>query len=107
MKLTHRVCTIDFEPVTGTTKLLEQTHIVEGSADEQKLPIELLPCLAAHLVCPEEGAMRMVVQQRRAEFSQQTGRLTSYSSVGNTGLHMLELGRGSGHRYDGLGTSKC
>jgi hypothetical protein len=32
-KLTHRVRTIDFEAVSGTTELLKQTQIVEGSAD--------------------------------------------------------------------------
>jgi len=45
-KLTHRVRTIDFETVSGATELLEQTKIVEGSADEHKLHIELLSRLA-------------------------------------------------------------
>jgi hypothetical protein len=69
-KLTHRVRTIDFETVSGATELLEQTKIVEGSADEHKLHIELLSRLAPHLICPEEHAMRMVDQHRRAEFPQ-------------------------------------
>ncbi len=69
-ELTDRVRTVDFETVSGTTELLKQTQIVEGSADEHKLHIELLSRLAPHLVRPEEDAMRMVEQQRRAEFSQ-------------------------------------
>jgi hypothetical protein len=69
-KLTHRVRTIDFETVSGTTELLKQTQIVESRADEHKLHIELLSRLAPHLVRPEEDAMRMIEQQRRAEFSQ-------------------------------------
>jgi hypothetical protein len=69
-KLTHRVRTIDFETVSGTTELLKQTQIMKGSADEHKLHIELLSRLAPHLVCPEEDAMRMVDQHRRAEFLQ-------------------------------------
>src|ERR1700687_5128201 len=66
-KLTYRVRTIDFETVSGTTELLKQTQIVESRADEHKLHIELLSRLAPHLVRPEEDAMRMIKQQRRAE----------------------------------------
>src|SRR6202011_4677683 len=106
-KLTYCVCAIDFETVSGATELLKQTQIVEGSADEHKLRVEFLSRLAPHLVCPEEHAMRMVDQHRRAEFSQQPGRFTSQLSVGNSGLHMLKLRRRSWHRNNGLGTTKC
>jgi hypothetical protein len=69
-KLTHRVRAIDFETIVGAAELLEQTKIVEGGANKQKLDIELLPGLTPHLVGPEETAMRMVDQYRLAEFSQ-------------------------------------
>src|SRR6202165_6166306 len=105
-KPAHRVRTIDLETVSGTAELLEQTQIVEGSADEHKLHIELLSRLAPHLICPEEHAMRMVDQNRRAEFSQKPGRLTSHFCVGNSLLHMLKLGRRGWHGKDGLGTPK-
>src|ERR1700694_4245450 len=105
-KPAHRVRTIDLETVSGTAELLEQTQIVEGGADEHELHVELLSCLAPHLVCPEEHAMRMVDQNRRAEFSQKAGRLTSHFCVGNSLLHMLKLGRRGWHGKDGLGAAK-
>src|SRR5258707_11693314 len=101
-ELTDRVRTVDFETVSGTTELLEQTKIVEGSADEHKLHIELLSRLAPHPVCPEEHAMRMVEQYRCAEFPQQPGRLASHFGIGNSVRHMLKLGRSSWHRNNGL-----
>src|SRR3984885_6831177 len=69
-KLTHCVRAIDFEAIVGAAELLGQTKVVEGDANEQKLDIELLSCLAPHLVGPEEPPMRMVDQNRLAEFSQ-------------------------------------
>src|SRR5580700_7807915 len=61
-KLTHSVGAIDFETIVGAAELLEQTKIVEGGANEQKLDIELLSGLTPHLVGPEEHPMRMVDQ---------------------------------------------
>jgi hypothetical protein len=43
--MAHSVRAIDFETIVGAAELLEQTKIVEGGADEQKLDIELLSSL--------------------------------------------------------------
>src|SRR5947208_701677 len=81
-ELTNSIRTVDFKTIRRAAERLEQAEVVECGTDEDKLRIELLACLSTKLVRPEEDAMRMVEEQRRAEFPKQAG--------GFAGRHLRE-----------------
>ena len=64
---------------------------MEGCADEQQLRIERLSGLPTQLIGPEEDAMGVVEEQRRAELVEEPGCFPSQLSVRNPGLGFLEL----------------
>src|SRR5260370_8535599 len=90
-KLTNSIRTVYFKTVRRAAELLEQSEVVECSADEDKLHIELLACLPTKLVRPEEDAMRMVKEQRRTEFPQQAGCFAGHLSVRNPSLPLFKF----------------
>jgi hypothetical protein len=92
-ELADGVRTIDFKAIGRAAELRQQAKIMECSADKQKLCIEWLPCLPAKLVRPEEDAVRVVEQQRRAELPEKAGRLASQLTIRDSIFYALKLRR--------------
>ncbi len=88
-ELADGVRTINFKAIGRAAELLQQAKIMECSADKQKLDIEFFSCLPAKLICPEEDAVRVVEEQRRAELSEKSGK--PRESVDYPGLHPLRV----------------
>src|ERR1700730_10105212 len=74
-ELPDGVRTIDFKAIGCATELLQQAKIMECGANKQNLNIKVFPCLRAKLICPEEDAVRVVEEQRCAEFLGKSRRL--------------------------------
>ena len=106
-KLTYGVRTVYLEAVACAAELLEQSEIMERGANEDKLHIELLACLSAKLVRPEEDPMRMVKEQRRTELAQQARGFAGHLSVGNAGLYVQKLRGGRWNRLNDLWAAEC
>ncbi len=92
-ELADGVRTINFKAIGGAAELLQQTKIMECSADKQKLDIEFFSCLPTKLICPEEDAVRVVEEQSRAELPEKSGGLASQLSIGDSILYALKLRR--------------
>jgi hypothetical protein len=105
-ELAGGVRTINFKAVGRAAELLQQAKIMECSADKQKLHIKFFPCLRAKLICPEEDAVRMVEQQRRAELSEKSGSLASQLSIRYSILYALKLRRRCWDRDNCFGPPK-
>src|SRR5258708_17846040 len=105
-ELADGVRTINFKAIGRAAELLQQAKIMECSADKQKLYIEFFPCLPAKLICPEEDAVRVVEEQRRAELSEKSGGLASQLTVRDSILYALKLRRRCWYRENYLGPPK-
>src|ERR1700738_2503863 len=105
-ELADGVRTINFKAIGRAAELLQQAKIMECSADKQKLYIEFFPCLPAKLICPEEDAVRVVEQQRRAELSEKAGRLASQLTIRDYILEGLKRRRRFWYRENYLGPRK-
>src|SRR5260370_41875846 len=79
---------------------------MECSADKQKLYIEFFPCLPAKLICPEEDAVRVVKEQRRAELPEKSGRLASQLTIRDSIFYALKLRRWCWYRDNYFGPPK-
>ena len=84
---------VNFKAISRAAELLLQAKIMECRADKQKLYIEFFSRLPAKLVCPEEDAVRVVKEQRRAELSQKSGRLASQLTIRDSIFYALKLRR--------------
>src|SRR5882762_3210933 len=105
-ELANGVRAINFKAIGRAAELLQQAKIMECSADKQKLYIEFFPCLPAKLICPEEDAVRVVEQKRRAELSEKAGRLASQWTIRDSIFHVLKLRRRYWYRENRLGPPK-
>jgi hypothetical protein len=61
-ELPNSVRAVDLKPILGARELLQKSHVVKCSTDEEQLLIVVLTRLTAKLIRPEENAMRMVEQ---------------------------------------------
>src|SRR5258708_20660444 len=90
-ELADGVRTINFKAIGRAAELLQQAKIMECSADKQKLYIEFFPCLPAKLICPEEDAVRVVEEQRRAELSEKSASLSRQLTIRDSILYALKI----------------
>ena len=105
-ELANGVRTINFKAIGRAAELLQQAKIMECSADKQKLYTEFFPGLPAKLICPEEDAVRVVEQERRAELSEKSGRLASQLTIRDSIFYALKLWRRCWHTDNCFGPSK-
>ena len=90
-ELADGIRAVYLEAIIVAAELFQKTEIMECGTDEQELTVELLSRLLALFSGPEKHPMRMVEEKRRAEFPQETRRLTRECAVRYTGLHALEF----------------
>src|SRR5713101_6309531 len=83
-ELADGVRTINFKAIGRAAELLQQ----------------------AKIICPEEDAVRVVEQQRRAELSEKSGRLASQLTIRDSILYALKLRRRCWYRENYLGPPK-
>src|ERR1700736_6490372 len=79
---------------------------MECGADKQNLRIKVFPCLPAKLICPEEDAVRVVEEQRCAEFPEKSGSLARQLTIRDSILYVLKLRRWCWYRENDLGPPK-
>src|SRR5216683_5469287 len=77
---------------------------MECGGDKQKLYIEFFPCLPAKFIRPQEDAMRVVEEQRRAEFSEESRSLASELRIRDSILYALKVRRRCWYRDSYLGS---
>jgi hypothetical protein len=80
-ELADGVRAVHLKAIGLAAELFQQAKVMEGGADKEKLDVEFFPGLPAELIGPEEDAVRVVDEQRRAEFPEKSGRLASQLSV--------------------------